>query len=186
MICVRFTIQSRDSAKRIKLHEESKSFKTRLASVLGKVENGVEDFFSEIAASSPAPASVGKSRPVTERDSDEEEGDTSVDLSLAPTGTHNTSLSEDKLFSLPTTPPNPTSSAHPDHLTHGHNTHKLRPAQLKMIRNLNSLPNMRKFFVYVTFTRNTHAVIICRQAEEVPERMKGMGVLRHWAREWEV
>ncbi|KAG8873342.1 hypothetical protein FRB97_006808 [Tulasnella sp. 331] len=62
----------------------------------------------------------------------------------------------------------------------------LSPAQLRMIRNLNALPNLRKEFVFLDNLRNSHATIVCRDLKQFAFHRRGEGVLRNFADGFEV
>jgi hypothetical protein len=57
----------------------------------------------------------------------------------------------------------------------------LLPAQERMIANLNSIPHLKKQFVFYEGLTNTHATIVCRDIKRFSFHKKGEGVLRHLA-----
>lgn len=61
----------------------------------------------------------------------------------------------------------------------------LTPTQLRMIENLNALPNLRKEIVFLDNLRNSHATIVCRDLRFEFHR-RGEGVLRKFADEFEL
>ena len=54
-------------------------------------------------------------------------------------------------------------------------------AQRKIIKSLNTLPNLKKELVYVHPLMNTHAVIVARDVNRFPHHKQGQAVLRHMA-----
>lgn len=56
----------------------------------------------------------------------------------------------------------------------------LSPAQIRMTKNLNAIPGLKKYFVYLPKERNSHGAIICRDARW-EGHLKGLEVLRWWA-----
>ncbi|KAJ3905587.1 putative serine esterase-domain-containing protein [Lentinula edodes] len=59
-------------------------------------------------------------------------------------------------------------------------TSNLSAAQQRMVVDLNQLP-VRKHLTWIHPTRNSHAIIICREKDQFPGHALGEGVLRHWA-----
>lgn len=66
-----------------------------------------------------------------------------------------------------------------------HDQPMLTPLQRRMIENLNALPRLRKEFVFFDSFWNTHAAIVCRDADTYAFRRRGEGVLRKIADEFE-
>jgi hypothetical protein len=55
-------------------------------------------------------------------------------------------------------------------------------SQKKMIKNLNSLPNLKKTLVYLDNLTNSHGTIVARDLKHFPEQHKrGHGGIHHWA-----
>jgi hypothetical protein len=71
-------------------------------------------------------------------------------------------------------------------LSEKQNPPALSAAQLRMIVNLNTLPNMRKVFVFLDGMRNAHATIVCRDLKGFAFHKRGEGVLRHLADHFEL
>ncbi|KAJ3852387.1 DUF676-domain-containing protein [Lentinula lateritia] len=59
-------------------------------------------------------------------------------------------------------------------------TSNLSAAQQRMVVDLNQLP-VRKHSTWIHPTRNSNAIIICREKDQFPGHALGEGVLRHWA-----
>ena len=57
----------------------------------------------------------------------------------------------------------------------------LSEEQKKMVRSLNTIPNMKKYRVFFTEVRNSHAIIISRDPRRFKIHDKGVEVLQHWA-----
>jgi hypothetical protein len=57
--------------------------------------------------------------------------------------------------------------------------------QEKMVRSLNTIPNMKKYRVFFTEARTSHAIIISRDPRFAIHE-KGVEVLRHWAERFEL
>ncbi|ORY90238.1 putative serine esterase-domain-containing protein [Leucosporidium creatinivorum] len=62
----------------------------------------------------------------------------------------------------------------------------LSPAQLKMIENLNSIPQMRKHFVYLPNSRNSHGAICARDPTRFAQHRPGMKIVDKWAEEFRI
>ena len=57
----------------------------------------------------------------------------------------------------------------------------LVPVQLEIVDSLNKLPELKKYGVYFPDVRNSHGLILNRDAHRVPSLKRfGEGVLRHW------
>jgi hypothetical protein len=57
----------------------------------------------------------------------------------------------------------------------------LTPLQVQLVHNLNALPQLEKERVFFPFVRNSHAVIVCRDAKRFSFNYAGEGGLKHWA-----
>ena len=62
----------------------------------------------------------------------------------------------------------------------------LSPVQRGWIQNLNKIPQLQKECAFFMGVRNTHAVIVCRDAKYFKFHLEGEGVLRHWADQFEL
>jgi hypothetical protein len=58
---------------------------------------------------------------------------------------------------------------------------RVTPAQRKMAKFLNALPQLKKERAYIADIRNSHATIIARDMQNFEFHKIGEGVLRHWA-----
>ena len=62
----------------------------------------------------------------------------------------------------------------------------LSPAQLKMIENLNSIPQMKKHFVYLPQSRNAHGAIVARDHVRFAQHVPGKKIVDRWAEEFKL
>ncbi|KAG8951940.1 hypothetical protein FRC03_012300, partial [Tulasnella sp. 419] len=62
----------------------------------------------------------------------------------------------------------------------------LSDAQKRMISNLNTIPHLKKHFVFIDNVRNSHATIVCRDIKAFSFHRRGEGVLRHYADHFEL
>ena len=62
----------------------------------------------------------------------------------------------------------------------------LTQEQKKMVRSLNTIPNMKKYRVFFTEVPNSHAIIISRDPRRFEIHEKGVEVLRHWAERFDL
>lgn len=58
--------------------------------------------------------------------------------------------------------------------------------QEKMVRSLNTIPNMKKYRAFFTEVRNSHAIIISRDPRRFAIHEKGVEVLEHWSERFEL
>lgn len=57
----------------------------------------------------------------------------------------------------------------------------LTDLQLRLVKLLNTLPNLKKELAFIHPVRNSHGPIICRDTTNFAFHKLGEGVLRHWA-----
>lgn len=62
----------------------------------------------------------------------------------------------------------------------------LSPAQEIMIANLNSIPHLKKHFVYLPQSRNAHGAIVARDPVRFAQHLPGKKIVDHWAREFKL
>jgi hypothetical protein len=62
----------------------------------------------------------------------------------------------------------------------------LSEEQKKMVRSLNTIPNMKKYRVFFAEVRNSHAIIISRDPRRFKVHDKGVEVLKHWAERFDL
>ncbi|KAG9045645.1 hypothetical protein FS837_005922 [Tulasnella sp. UAMH 9824] len=62
----------------------------------------------------------------------------------------------------------------------------LTETQRRIISNLNTLPNLKKVYVFIDGVRNSHATIICRDIKNFSFHRRGEGVLRYLADQFEM
>ncbi|KDQ13987.1 hypothetical protein BOTBODRAFT_33099 [Botryobasidium botryosum FD-172 SS1] len=56
----------------------------------------------------------------------------------------------------------------------------LSKSQMRMVANLNTLPNLKRQRAFIHPELNTHGVIICREEKRFESHKVGLGVVRHW------
>ncbi|KAM0755796.1 DUF676-domain-containing protein [Meredithblackwellia eburnea MCA 4105] len=59
----------------------------------------------------------------------------------------------------------------------------LTPAQLTMIKNLNSIPQLRKHLVFAPHARNSHGMIVCRDLK-FPQHREAREIVDSWAKDF--
>ncbi|CCM06205.1 uncharacterized protein FIBRA_08448 [Fibroporia radiculosa] len=154
LILSRLSLASRASRQRLKHLEKDESSVDRLIHVLAKLERDVEDAVADIIDDPGAmPASVGASAHTLTPDSETHAGWTTPGLEKA--------VEAD----TPT---------RPQHVI-------LSDLQLRLVKMLNTLPNLQKERAFIHPVRNAHAVIVCRDLKRFEFHKMGEGVLRHWA-----
>jgi len=62
----------------------------------------------------------------------------------------------------------------------------LTEEQKKMVRSLNTVPNMKKYRALFAEVRNSHAIIISRDPRRFEIHEKGVEILTHWAERFEL
>ena len=62
----------------------------------------------------------------------------------------------------------------------------LTEEQRRMVRSLNTIPNMKKYRVFFTEVRNSHAIIISRDPGRFKIHEKGVEVLKHWGERFQL
>ncbi|KAI0704262.1 putative serine esterase-domain-containing protein [Cytidiella melzeri] len=152
LIIVRLSLDARSSRSRIKLLEKNETYRGRLAHVVGDLEKRVEDAVADYIDD---PGSVIAA----------------AATSSSPYDPSSTSTSTVAASSSPSKSKPATKTTHP----------QVTPLQRKLIKSLNTLPNLKKHLVYIHPLRNTHAVIIARDVMRFPHHKQGQAVLRHMA-----
>jgi len=161
IVATRFTLSSRSSHARVKLLESDKEgMARRLIAAWAKLEKDVEDAVEDIVEESILPAMSGG----TNGSATDSGGETGSTLTL--TGNLGSTVGAIYL---------------PISLDVAKSQPLLRPAQHRMIANLNSLPNLTKHVAFINPVRNSHSIIICRNVATMTEHKKGEGVIRAWA-----
>lgn len=150
------------SRARIKAIEGSESYQQRLIHIFSELENRVEDAIVGVAHDI---AEIGINTP-TPRNAeydlvDEHKANRNVDGSADVTSsTTLTSQARKKSF--------------------------LTKEQRTMVRWLNTVPNMKKYRLFFTEVRNSHAIIISRDPRRFKIHEKGVEVLNHWAHKFQL
>lgn len=62
----------------------------------------------------------------------------------------------------------------------------LTKEQKNMVRSLNTIPHMKKYRLFFTEVRNSHAIIISRDPRRFEIHKKGEEVLRHWGERFDL
>lgn len=62
----------------------------------------------------------------------------------------------------------------------------LSPGQIKMIENLNSIPQLKKHFVYLPQSRNAHGAIVARDHVRFAQHVPGKKVVDRWAEQFKL
>lgn len=151
----RVSKDDRSSRRRVKLLEKDESYTERLVHIIERLERSIED------AAIDAFDSPGGDVP----DSSE------------------TVLNNANITMASDSGPTPAGSPPPElqRSANGKVSEHLSPLQLKIIENLNKLPNMKKELVYIDPVFNSHAVIIARDVKRFKHHEEGWAVLRHLA-----
>lgn len=160
MIAIRLGLDSRSSRGRIKLLESEESYRARLVHIVGQLEKQMEDVVvdymddpdSLVARSTDAAVPAGPSSSTTL--TDPEQG-----AEIVPTPKWKKEKGQGK----------------------SKGKAKLSDVQLVMIKNLNTLPNLRKKLAFIHPVMNAHAVVIARDVKGFPHHKEGHGVLKHLA-----
>lgn len=79
-----------------------------------------------------------------------------------------------------------TASATPPLASQAQHKSFLTEEQKKMVRSLNTIPHMKKYRLFFTEVRNSHAIIISRDPRRFEIHEKGVEVLTHWAERFEL
>ncbi|KIM90467.1 hypothetical protein PILCRDRAFT_812222 [Piloderma croceum F 1598] len=159
LVPTRFMLSSRSSRARVKLLEgDQESMARRLVTIWATLEKNAEDIVEDILEESILPAT---SRSANDGDQVGNEAGSTPTLTdkLALTSALTSSSSPANAKSQPL----------------------LTPIQLRIITNLNTLPNLTKHVAFINSVRNSHSIIICRNAATMPAHRRGEGILRAWA-----
>jgi len=155
VVPTRFLLSSRSSWARVKLLEsDQESMTRRLVTIWAKMERAIEDAVEDVVEE--------KIFPEGER------------YCSTPTPTDGSST--------PTTPTISAFAKIPSSSAVVKSQPLLTPLQLRIISNLNTLPNLTKHTAFIRSVRNSHGVIICRNMA-MTEHHKGVGVLKKWVDE---
>lgn len=162
LVPTRFMLSSRSSHARVKLLEgDRESMTRRLVTIWATLEVNVEDIVEDIVEETILPVTSGSAND-GDKVSNEAGSAPTLAGKLASTSVVNTLNSS----------PSPANAKSQPLLT---------PIQLRIIANLNALPNLTKHVTFINPARNSHSIIVCRNAATMPEHRRGEGVLRAWA-----
>ena len=151
-------VESKQNRKRVKLLEKVGSAAGKLSTLLREMEHGIENVLVEsvddpgVDEATPTPAIPSTASP-----------------------SNRLQQSRSSALTLPTNPLPPPARAAPGMQP------DLLPVQLEIFASLNKLPGLKKYGVHFPDVRNSHGLIINRDAHHVPSsKRSGEGVLRHW------
>jgi hypothetical protein len=163
LVPTRLMLSSRSSHARVKLLEgDRESMTRRLVTIWTTLEKNVEDIVEDIVEESILPATSKSAN-----------GDVTVGEEAGSAPTLAGKLGLTSAVGALTSPSLANAKSQP----------LLTPIQLRIIMNLNTLPNLTKHVAFINTARNSHSIIICRNAATMPEHRRGEGVLRAWADE---
>jgi len=153
VVPTRFLLSSRSSWARVRLLEsDQESMTRRLVTIWAKMERAIEDAVEDVVEEKILPMTDGERNCST------------------PT------LTDD---SVPSSPTVGAFSKIPSSSAVVKSQPLLTPVQLRMIGNLNTLPNLTKHAAFIRSVRNSHGAIVCRNMA-MKEHHKGVGVLKKW------
>ena len=157
----RVSKSSKLSRARIKTIEGSESYQQRLIHMFSDLENRMENAMADVAHNV---AEIGVNTPVSQ----EEQRSTVV---------ANGNLKTDAIS---------TGNIKPPPLAQVREKSLLTKEQQEMVRSLNTIPNMKKYRVFFTEVRNSHAIIISRDPRRFEIHEKGVEILKHWSERFEL
>ena len=161
----------RASRKRLKLLEKEESSVDRLMHVIARLERGMEESMAEMLdgpggaapATPPEVLSFATSVQPKAALASPEGSSSALENGVRP-------AKAERVDSVTATHP----SGRPP-------TVHLTDLQLRLVRTLNTLPNLQKERAYIQPCPNAHGPIICRDPKRFPSHKAGEGVVRHWA-----
>lgn len=159
LVFYRFSKSSKLSRARIKAIEGSESYQQRLIHMFSDLENRVESAFAGVAHDV---AEFGVNTPVS------------------PEAQINGTRKELKANG------DADSTASSLLASRAREKSFLTEAQKKMVKSLNTIPNMKKYRAFFAEVRNSHAIIISRDPRRFEIHEKGVEILRHWAERFEI
>ncbi|KAF9649175.1 hypothetical protein BDM02DRAFT_3114100 [Thelephora ganbajun] len=159
LLLYRFSKSSKLSRARIKAIEGSDSYQRRLIHIFSHIENRMENALVDVAE-------IGINTPISQG-----EQISAVVANNEPKNVNSSSTAKAK-------PPLITSQARKKSL--------LTEEQGEMVRSLNTIPNMEKYFVFFTEVINTHGIIISRDPHRFEIHEKGVEILRHWSERFDL
>lgn len=159
MIAIRLSLDSRSSRGRIKILESEESYRARLVHIVGQLEKQMEDVVVDY---------MDDPDPLVPRPTD----------AAVPTGPSSSATLADPKQGTEIVP-SPKWKREKGKKVKG--KARLSDLQLKIIKNLNTLPNLRKKLAFIHPVLNSHAVIIARDVQRFPHHTEGHSVLKHLA-----
>ena len=153
---------SKLSRARIKTIEGSESYQQRLTHVFSDLENRMGNAMLDIAHDV---AEIGVNTPVSQEEQ------------KSATAANNRLKATDNV--------NGTANTKPPLMSQPRENSLLTEEQEKMVRSLNTIPNMKKYRAFFAEVMNSHAIIISRDPRRFEIHEKGVEILRHWAERFE-
>ncbi|KAI0078681.1 DUF676-domain-containing protein [Panus rudis PR-1116 ss-1] len=161
LVVVRLSLDARSSRSRIKLLESDESYRERLVHIVGQLEKSMEDAVAEYMddPGNSAPQTAPYTAPSST---------STIAVNMATSGIGAASLSKEAGQINDEKKPTAKGSY-------------LLDVQHKMVKNLNTLPQLKKERAFIDNVMNAHAVIISRDVNKFKHHRLGEGVLRHMA-----
>lgn len=154
---------SKLSRARVKNLEGSESYKQRLIHIFSDLENRAENAMMDVAHDV---AEIGVNTTVSKDE-------------------HRSAMMVNDKFNA-TDDANGTANAGAPITSQAGDKSLLTEEQRKMVRSLNTIPNMKKYRAFFVEVRNSHAIIISRDARKFEIHEKGLEILNHWAEGFEL
>ena len=162
VVFYRISKSSKLSRARVKTLEGSESYKQRLIHIFSDLENRAENAMLDVAHDV---AEIGVNTTVSQ------------DEQSAMMANNKFNATEDA---------NGAANAEPPIMSQAGDKSLLTEEQQKMVRSLNTIPNMKKYRAFFVEVRNSHAIIISRDARQFEIHEKGFEILKHWAEGFEL
>ena len=182
-----FTYNVFHSKRRIKLLETSgQGNRNVIMELMQSIERGVEDVVVELMDDNPHDAD-----PITSPDPSSPPSTAAPTRTPSRTGTPADNAAPTKstkarrqsiTYAAGADPHSPASGSSSETT----NQPILKPTQVRMIANLNTLPNLKKEYVFLDGMRNSHATIVVRDLPKFAFHIRGRGVLKHLADHFEL
>jgi hypothetical protein len=166
----RLSLSAGRSAGRIKLLEADETFSQRLVHAVADLERNLEEAIVDMTDIPSDDALRAR-----EMDPGSKPTSGSATPALADTPAKTAAASNSPAH------PSPLGSRPQSNTTTGKSAPILSPLQLKMVEQLNAIPQLQKRLVYLHPYRNTHATIVSRDVKNFEFHKAGWGGIRHWA-----
>lgn len=163
VVFYRLSKSSKLSRARVKTLEGSESYKQRLIHIFSDFENRVGNAMLDVAHDV---AEIG------------------VDTTVSQGEQRGAVMGNNKFKAADNA--NGTASTKPEITPQSGEKSLLTEEQQKMVRSLNTIANMKKYRAFFVEVRNSHAIIISRDARRFEIHEKGLEILKHWAERFEL